>query len=288
MVQPFELLEPRSLEEALDLLAADPDARPLAGGTAMVLMLKQGILRPERLINLKKIGGATGISSEEDGGIRIGALTSIGEVERDARVRASYPGLADTCHVVANVRIRNLATLGGNLAHADYQSDPPAMLTALDARVRIRSAEGDREVPIAQFLVSGYETTLNPVELVTEIVIPPLGRTYRMQYVKFTTRSAEDRPCAGIAVLLAMDGGRCMDLRLVIGAVSSTPVLVFDAKSLAVGNVMTEDLASEIGARAAASVQPVDDIRGSGDYKRSLVGVLTRRALLQVASQAAV
>jgi carbon-monoxide dehydrogenase medium subunit len=283
-MHPFELIEPRSLDEALTLLAADPDARPLAGGTAMVVMLKQGLIRPERLINLKKIPGLAGVRPEPEGGVRIGALTSIREVGQDATVRASYPALADACHVVANIRIQTLATLGGNLAHADYQSDPPAMLTALGARVRIRSSGGDREESLGSFLVSGYQTTLEPHELVTEIVIPSLGREYRTRYLKFTTRSAVDRPCAGIALALALDRGRCTDLRLVVGAVSPAPIQVTAAERLVVGETVTTALAEQVGAIAAAAVDPIGDVRGSAEYKRHVVGVLVRRALLETAA----
>ena len=283
-MQPFILLEPRSLEDALRQLADDPDTRPIAGGTAMVLMLKQGLLRPERLMNLKKIAGGAGISVEPDGGLRIGALTSIRAVEQDTRVLAAYPALAHACHVVANVRIRNMATIGGNLAHADYQSDPPAMLTALDTRVRIQSVDGAREEPLASFLVAGYETTLQPHELVTEIVVPrPTGT---MRYVKFTTRSLEDRPAAGVAVVLRLDRGRCTSLRLVVGAVSPAPVSVTEAEALAVGRPLTADLAEELGALAAAAVDPIGDLRGSADYKRHLVRVLVRRAIVDTATQA--
>jgi carbon-monoxide dehydrogenase medium subunit len=286
-VQPFELLEPRTLPEALELLREDPDLRPLGGGTALVILMKQGLLRPERLANLKKIRGLDTISWDDDGTLRVGALASIGSLERDETIRSRLPGLSDACHVVANVRIRNLATIGGNLAHGDYQSDPPAALTALDARVRISSARAEREEPIETFQVSGYETTLQPGELVTGVIVPPLPAGTRTTYLKFTSRSAEDRPCAGIAVRYRGTGAVCEDLRVVVGAVSSTPVRVPAAESLAPGQRITHELAVAIGEAASAAVQPTDDIRGSVAYKRHLVGVLVRRAVLDISGAAA-
>jgi carbon-monoxide dehydrogenase medium subunit len=279
-VQPFELLQPSSLDEALAMLADDPEARPLAGGTAMVILMKHGLLRPERLINLKRAGELRGISQRAGGDLRVGALTSIRDVEYDPFVRGTYPALAEACHVVANIRIRNLATIGGNVAHADYQSDPPAMLTALGARVGIRSTRGEREELLEDFLVSGYQTTLEPDELVTGIIVPARSTGQRTAYVKFTTRSAEDRPCVGVAIRLGLAQGRCDDLRLVIGAVSPAPVRVVEAERIAIGEPLTPALAEEIGNVAAGAVEPVDDIRGSAVYKRRLVGVLVRRTLL--------
>jgi carbon-monoxide dehydrogenase medium subunit len=285
-IQPFELLEPRTIHEALDVLSGDPDVRPLAGGTALVILMKQGLVRPARVLNLKKIADHDGLAWDPDGTLRIGAMTAIGRIERDPEVAARLPGLARACHVVANVRIRNLATLGGNLAHADYQSDPPAMLTALGARILIRSADGDREEAIEDFQVGGYETTLHPGELITGIVVPPQSDGVLTTYEKFTSRSAEDRPCAGIAVRYRAGGGRCQELRLVVGAVSPTPVRVTEAEALAVGQTITADLATEIGRVAAAAVDPIDDLRGSVAYKRHLVAVLARRAMTAVASEA--
>lgn len=282
-MQPFELLEPRSLDEALELLASDPDARPLAGGTAMVVMLKQGLLRPDRLLNLRRIAGLAGIAGEATDELRIGAMTSIRDIESHPALRSAHYALADACHQVANVRIRNLATIGGNLAHADYQSDPPTILCALDARVRIRSAVGSREEPLRSFLVSGYQTTLEPDELVTEVVVPPLPEGYTSRYMKFTTRSAEDRPCVGIGIVLAHDGDRCVDLRVVVGAVSPTPVRAVDAERVAIGAVVTEAIADEVGARAASATEPIDDVRGSADYKRRIIRTLVRRMLLEMA-----
>src|SRR3990170_3873775 len=158
----FELIEPRSIDEACQVLAQREDAKIIAGGTALLILIKQGIFVPAVLVNLKKIRGAGGISYNPQDGLRVGALASIYDLESNPIVRQHYPILNFVCHLVANVRIRNMATIGGNLAHADYQSDPPAVLVALDARVELAGRDGTREVPLAELLLGSYETALEP------------------------------------------------------------------------------------------------------------------------------
>ena len=279
----FELVEPRSLNEACAILANAADAKPVAGGTALLTIIKQGLLLPKLLVNLKKIRDASAIRHDPVGGLRIGALATIGDVESSPLVRQHYAILAQACHVVANIRIRNMATLGGNLAHGDYQSDPPTVLAALDARVEIVSAGGRRELKLADFQRGSYETALESGELISAVLIPPLPKGMHGLYVKFTTGSSEERPCAGVAALANMDNGICRELRLAVGAVSERPVRIA-TDELANNKAMTNDSIAEIANLAARSIDPIDDVRGPADYKRHLVGVLVRRALAAVAN----
>ena len=274
----FELAEPQTLEEACALLSDDGDAKAVAGGTALLTLIKHGIFIPKTLVNLKKIRAVSGIDFDAQRGLRIGALTSIYDVESSAVVRQHYPVLADACHVVANIRIRNMATLGGNLAHGDYQSDPPTALVALDASVELIQRRGTRQVKLADFLLGAYDTELKPGELVSAIVVPP-PISWRGTYLKFTTGSSEERPCAGVAVLAHMKDGVCRDLRLVVGAVSPRPVRLYSAEEIARGKELTAVLLQELGAEASRAVDPIDDLRGPIDYKRHLVGVLVQRAI---------
>jgi carbon-monoxide dehydrogenase medium subunit len=274
----FELAEPQTLEEACALLNEDRDAKALAGGTALLTLIKHGIFIPKTLVNLKKIGGMSGIDYDTKRGLRIGALTNIYDVESSPLVRQYYPWLAEACHVVANIRIRNMATIGGNLAHGDYQSDPPTALVALDARVELKRCEGTRQMKLSEFLLGSYETALEPGELLSALVVPPPD-SWRGTYIKFTTGSSEERPCAGIAALVRMEQGVCRDLRLVVGAVSPRPVRINHAEEFARGKEITEAVLQTIGAEASRVVEPIDDLRGSASYKRQLVGVLVRRAL---------
>ncbi len=275
----FELLEPKSIHTACAILDGDNDARPIAGGTALLTIIKQGLLTPTTLVNLHKIKEGREINYDPRQGLAIGALASIYDIETSPVVRQHYPALAQACHVVANVRIRNMATLGGNLAHADYQSDPPTMLAALDAAVELRSAGGTRQLNLLDFILGGYETALKPGELVTGVRIPAPPPGIRSTYVKFTTGSSEERPCAGVAAIVHRQNGVCRELRLAIGAVSPKPVRIHGGEAMARNQELTAELIERVAAEAARTIDPIDDIRGPAEYKRHLVGVLARRAI---------
>jgi carbon-monoxide dehydrogenase medium subunit len=186
--------------------------------------------------------------------------------------------LAEACHVVANIRIRNMATLGGNVAHGDYQSDPPTVLVALDATVELLSRAGRRQIKLTDFLKGSYETALEPGELISALIVPPASHL-RGTYTKFTTGSSEERPCVGIAALASMDKDICGELRLVIGAVSPKPTRFESGEAMARGEKLTAELIERIALAAGQSVDPIDDLRGSAAYKRHVVHVLVRRAL---------
>lgn len=279
----FDLLEPRSLDETVHLLEQRPEAKVIAGGTALLILIKHGVYLPTTLVNLKKVRDAGKISFDSQRGLRIGALASISEVEGHPAVREHYPLLAEACHVVANIRIRNLATLGGNLAHADYQSDPPAALLGLEASVELTSARGVRQVALETFLLGSYETALEPGEVLSAVLVPPPPAGMRSHYLKFTTRSSEDRPCAGIAAMLRLRDGTVDEARLVVGAVSPTPVRVRTAEAMALGQQPSEEVFRAMGQAASEAVDPIEDLRGPAAYKRHVVGVLARRALAQCA-----
>jgi aerobic carbon-monoxide dehydrogenase medium subunit len=274
----FDLVEPTTLEEACRVIADDGDAKVIAGGTALLTLIKHGIFVPKTLVNLKKVKAASAINFDPQAGLRIGALAAIYDIEASPLVRQHYPVLAEACHVVANIRIRNMATLGGNVAHGDYQSDPPTVLVALDAAVELLSRAGRRQIKLTDFLKGSYETALEPGELISALIVPPADHL-RGAYTKFTTGSSEERPCVGIAALASMDKDICGELRLVIGAVSPKPMRFKSGESMARGEKLTAELIERIAVAAGQSVDPIDDLRGSADYKRHVVHVLVRRAL---------
>ena len=278
----FDLVEPTSLEDACGLIANNDDAKAIAGGTALLTLIKHGIFVPKTLVNLKKIQGASDISYGAQTGLRIGALSTIYDIEASPLVRQHYAVLAEACHVVANIRIRNMATIGGNLAHGDYQSDPPTVLVALEAVVELLSRTGMRRMKLSDFLKGSYETAIEPGELVSALIVPPADHL-RGTYTKFTTGSSEERPCAGIAALASMDDSVCLELRLVVGAVSPKPVRMQSGESMARGERLTQEMVERIAKDASRNVDPIDDLRGTADYKRHLVHVLTRRALSALA-----
>jgi len=276
----FDLLEPKTVQEACQLLGDGDDVRLIGGGTALLILMKQGLVRPRRLINLKKLEGTNAITYDPRSGLRIEAVATIHEVESSAVVREHFPVLAEACHQVANIRIRHLATIGGNLAHGDHQSDPPGVLVALDASLELSSSNGIRTVRLADFLVGLYETGLAPGEMVTAVSVPPVRGRLVGTYVKFTTGSSEERPCAGVTALIRLEQDKPVEARLAIGAVGPRPLLVGEM------NPSQEGLAS-MADRAALDVDPIADLRGSEQYKRHLVGVLGRRALVDVWAEAA-
>jgi aerobic carbon-monoxide dehydrogenase medium subunit len=278
----FDLVEPTSLEDACGLIANNDDAKAIAGGTALLTLIKHGIFVPKTLVNLRKIQAASDISYGAQTGLRIGALSTIYDIEASPLVRQHYAVLAEACHVVANIRIRNMATIGGNLAHGDYQSDPPTVLVALEAVVELLSRTGMRRMKLSDFVKGSYETAIEPGELVSALIVPPADHL-RGTYTKFTAGSSEERPCVGIAALASMDEGVCSELRLVVGAVSPKPVRLQSGESIARGERLTQELIERIAQNAGRNVDPIDDLRGTADYKRHLVHVLTRRALSALA-----
>jgi len=283
----FEILEPKSIQEACGILSEKEDVKLIAGGTALLILIKQGLFVPKTLVNLKKIKEAGEITYSPTDGLRVGGLASIYDVETAPAVRQHYPLLAQACHVVANIRIRNMATIGGNLAHADYQSDPPAALVALNASVELTNRNRVRRAKLGEFLLGSYETALEPDELLTALLVPPPPPDTRCTYIKFTTRSSEDRPCAGVAAWVRCSNEICEEARVVVGAVSPAPVVVTDEARLQ-GQKLNSDLIGEIAQRAGDLVDPIEDLRGTVDYKRHLVKVLVRRALTGCVAQEAV
>ena len=277
----LEILEPRTVAEAAALRAEHgDDAKLLAGGTALVLMLRNRLVAPRYLISLNTVEGCRNIAYTPGQGLRLGALATIAQAERHPAVRDHYPALAKTYHEVANIRVRWAATVGGNLTEADYASDPPAMLIALDARVRAEGPRRAREIPLGEFITDFYETALAPDEVLTEIVVPEPPRGTRAAYLKFQTRSSEDRPCIGVATTLRLsDAGTCDDLRVVVGAVAGTPQRLPEAEALARGQRPSPELFRAIGDAYARAIDPIDDIRAAAWYRKRMIGVLVARAL---------
>jgi aerobic carbon-monoxide dehydrogenase medium subunit len=282
-MNPFEFRQPETLEEALTLVhELGEDARVMAGGTALVIMLKQRLVMPDCLISLQRLRGLDQVD-ESNGDIHLGALTTHRTVERSPIIRTRLPALAETYHHVATIRIRNVATVGGSLAHADPNQDPPAMLMALDARVRLTSTAGMREVALGEFFTDYYETVRRPDELVTDVIVPTPKPHSGSVYVKFLPRTADDYATVGVAATVTIDPATetCQDCRIAMGCVASTPVRAQGAEAVVRGQRLTAALAREAGAQAQQVTDPISDVRGSAEYKRAMAGVFVRRALDQ-------
>jgi carbon-monoxide dehydrogenase medium subunit len=267
------------VEEVVALLHEHgEDARVVAGATALTILLRQGLIHPAVLVSLNDVPGLGALESDE-AVLRIGALVTHRDVEKSALVGGAVPGLAETFGTVANIRIRNAATVGGVLAEADYASDPPAAFLALDATVEALSPAGQRDIPIAAFFQGFYETTLLPGEIVTGVRVPlPLPGTHAV-YEKYVTRSSEDRPCVGIFAMLRLHDGRCADLRVAVAAAAETPQRFPEVDALALDHDLTEDVARAIADGYAERIDTLSDMRGSAWYRTEMVRVWVRRAI---------
>lgn len=273
--------EPASLEEALDLLATHgEEARAIAGGTWLTLVLRQGLLAPTFLVSLHRISGLDQIQVDPAGFLHLGAMARHRGVERSPLVRERFPVVAETYAEVANVRVRNQATVAGNLCDADYASDPPAMLAALGATVRVISQRGRREISIHDLIIGHYQTALAPDELLTEVIIPPLPAHPGTAYLKYRTRSSEDRPCVGVAAVVALEAdGRCQRLEVVVGAVADRLQRFEGVLAQASGRHLDEAAIEDIAAAYARDIEPLSDLRGSAGYRRRMIRVLVARAV---------
>lgn len=283
---PFELLEPRSLRKAAALLASgDAVTRPMGGGTALMLMMKMGVLRPARLVSLRAVEKRYArVSARKDGGLRIGALATLSDIERASAVRREAPVIVGALRALANVRVRNVATLGGHLAHADPHLDLPPVLIALGAVVEVVSASASRTVPLEE-IYSGYlETTLERGELIAEVIVPR-QRPRRAAYLKCTTRSADDWPALGVAVALELDGERIGGARIVVSAATDTPTRLTQTEEMLRGASVTPDTLRRAGDVAAAEVSLLGDAHGSGAYKKELLRVYLGRAIRKALEQ---
>ncbi len=280
---PFEIVTVADLAEAVAALDADdPTIRPIAGGTALMLMMKAGMFQPSKLINLGAMSADhASVAAQPDGSIRIGALATLRSLEVSATIRAMLPVLGRALVTLSNARVRNVATVGGALAHADPHMDLPPVLIALGARAHILGPDGERVVPVEELVTGYYETQLASNELVTAVVVPPQGDR-RATYVKVTTRAAHDWPALGVAVSLSMANDHVDAADLVISAATERAVRIPEAAAMLVGRAAEARLLSDVGDACAAAIEPIGDALGSVPYKRQLVRVYVRRALEQV------
>jgi aerobic carbon-monoxide dehydrogenase medium subunit len=277
---PFDLVEPGSLKEAIALIDPDDsDVRPIAGGTALMLMMKAGVFRPRRLVSLRKLGdGFTRIAAAPSGELNIGALASLAVLEHSPEVARHAPVIARTMKRLSNVRVRNVATVGGALAHGDPHMDLPPVLIALGATIAVAGPAGERRLAVEDLLTGYYETALARNELITELRIPAPGAT-RAVYFKVTAGSADDWPALGVAVALTAEDSRVKSARIVVSAATAKATRLKAAELALIGADVNEKTLQKVAEAAAAEADIIADLRGSASYKRELLRVYTARAV---------
>lgn len=283
MIESFALHQPDSLSAALALLAAHPEeTRVLAGGSELILLLKMRLAAAAHLVDIKKIPGLARL--DYDAGaktLRIGPLVTHRVLEKSSLVREHFPLIVAMEERLANVRIRNVGTLAGNISFAEPHADPGTLLAAYGARVRLASTAGERVLSIGDFFVDYYQTALKSDELVTEIEVPEPADNCAGVYVR---HCPGERPMAGVAVFIEWQNGACASARVALGCVGPTPLRAMEVEAWLAGKPGAEILAAaeRLGAQAASMSQPLEDVWGTAEYKRQIVKTLVARALAQL------
>jgi aerobic carbon-monoxide dehydrogenase medium subunit len=280
-IRSFELLQPRSVDEAIELLARHGDeARAIGGGTTLIILMKQRALHYPYLVDLQSIPGLSEISRESDG-VRIGALATHRSVELSPVIRQSFPALAEAFSKIGNVRVRQTASVGGNLAHADYRLDPPPSFLVLGTVVNAIGPNGSRTIPIKDFFRGLYETALEPGELIVDVKIPFMPADSKAVYLRYSSLSGNDWPCLGVAALAVRQNGRIQELRLALGGVAATPLLI-ERLELVKDQSLDDSSIGRLLDVVDEQISPSSDMRGSEWYKRKMARVFVKKAILQL------
>lgn len=280
-LRPFELIQPGTVAEAVDALGrAGGGARVVAGGTALVPMIRLGLIRPDPVITLHRVEGLAEIRAEQ-GELHLGAMVTLADLLRAPVVRSGWPLLAEAANRVATPAIRSSATLGGNLAYGEAASDLAPALLCLEASVEATGPAGDRSLPITSFFTGFYETALDAGAIVTGVRVPACPEGAVGGYVKFCPRSAEDKPLIGVAALVQRDrdSGRCQDARIALAGAAPTAIRAGRAETMLRGETLNDDALAAAADTAAVEADPLSDLMGTAQYRREMVRVWTRRLL---------
>ena len=272
----FEHYAPDSVEELLELLKSKPNAKLIAGGTDLLLQMKEGTAQPETVVSLKNVEELGGFSVSKSG-YRLGTGMTLRRITRSNELTQNFPGLIYAAGVVASEQIRSLATLGGNICNASPSADMVPPLIALDAVVQLVSSQSQRELPLSEFFKGPGESVLKGGEILHSIFLPqPSGS---MIYSKHAPRKYMDLAVVGVAVRLAKKNGKINEARVALGAVGPVPFRAEKTEALLAGQTLTTELMREAGEMAAGECVPIDDIRGSAWYRKRMVKVHVRRNL---------
>jgi carbon-monoxide dehydrogenase medium subunit len=275
----FELLAPKTIDEAIDMVSQYGDkAAVLAGGTDVMIMLQRGAIKSPYIIALGDIAGLDYITYSKSEGLRLGALATAWQVVQDSKIKKNYTALWQAASTLGSPQIRNAATMVGNVLRASPSGDSSCALLALDASVVLRSKAGERVVPLDEFFIDYGKINRKANEIAVELRVPPMGEATRSAFMRMT-RMNFDLSKVNAAVCLDMSGKKCVSARIAMGAVAPTTMRIKKAEDLLGGASISEKLLEEIAAAVSKQVKPIDDVRSTADYRRSVSGVLVKRVL---------
>jgi carbon-monoxide dehydrogenase medium subunit len=285
----FEYHEPKSLKDACSLLSRlQGKGVAIAGGTDLLVNMEEDKLKPDHLINLKAISDVNlqGIRYDENGGLVLGALTRIREIEKSDLIKEKFPILTQATHVMGTVQSRNLATVGGNLCNASPAADMAPPLICLGSKLRIVGTDGERSIMLEDFFKGPGQTVLRPGEIVTEIQVPPMLSYSKGVYFKHTIRRMLDLAIVGVGVVINWEPSTkvCKEVKIALGAVAPTPIRSKKSEEMIKGKKITESMIESAAEKAMEESKPIDDHRSSAEYRRHMVGILTKRGISSVVS----
>ncbi len=280
-------MKPGSMEEAVSLLSEyEGAAKVMAGGTDLLVQLKKGVLPPGYIIDLKGIPGQDNITYDEERGLVISGMTTVRSIELSSIIKSRFCCLAQAASQLGTIQIRNRATIGGNVCNAVPSAETAPALLVLEAQLKLISVDGERVIPIESFFLNPGQTVLSPYEILTEINIPDLPAGSGSAYMAWTLRKALDLAMVGVAVVTTINNSILTEVRIALGSVAPIPIRARKAEALLQGQRLDDELLNEVGLVAAQEASPIDDIRGSAEYRRKMITVLVKKAIRQSVQQA--
>ncbi|HOJ42583.1 MAG TPA: xanthine dehydrogenase family protein subunit M [Syntrophorhabdaceae bacterium] len=286
MIHDFNYLKPGTLKEALAMYADHEDCKVICGGQSLLIVMRQGMIAPEYLLDIKHLNELNYIKFDEKNGLRLGATTTHRAIEKSEVIKKNYPALVAMENKLASIQVRNWGTIGGNLAHADPAGDPAPVLMALNANIKGGSVKGERTMSLDEFFVDYFETAMEKSELVLEVHVPITPPKTGIAYQKFNYLT-NDMGIVGVAASVTLNGGNvCKDARVVLGNAGPTARRSKKTEEFLIGKTLNDDVFAEAGKIASEDCEPVADIHASEEFRRHVIGVLTKRMLKKAYEEA--
>ena len=283
----FNYEAPSTLADALKIMKAHGDkARPICGGTDLLIQMRAGVRQPDFVVDIKRIKEMRELKFNAKSGLRLGAAVACIDVAEHPDTQRHYPGLTEAAHLIGSLQIQNRASVGGNLCNGSPAADTPPALIALKARARIAGPRSEREVPVEEFVVSPGRTVLKPGELLVQLLIPAPAPHSSDAYLRFIPRNEMDIAVVGVGASVTLSGDTVKAARISLGAVAATPLFADKASESLIGKKLDEHALASAARLASEKASPIDDMRGTAEYRNHVTGVLTRRALTLAAERA--